>query len=192
MNRVAPAAELADAFAGAADPIRNDGPGSGTRGSGMNLHAPAPVDVVSLKRRVGQEIGMSAWHEISQSMIDRFADVTSDHQFIHVDPARAAAEAPFGGTIAHGFLTLSLLSVMAQEALPPIEGRVMGVNYGFDRVRFVSPVRSGARVRGRFRLAGVKERSAGEISLHHHVTVEIAGDRKPALAADWITLAVLG
>ena len=134
---------------------------------------------------------MSAWHEISQAMIDRFADVTSDHQFIHVDPARAAAEAPFGGTIAHGFLTLSLLSVMAKEALPPIKGQVMGVNYGFDRVRFVSPVRSGARVRGRFRLIEVKERSAGEISLHHHVTVEVAGDGKPALAADWITLVVL-
>ena len=158
----------------------------------MDLHMAAPADVESLKRRVGEEIGMSAWHEISQDMIDRFADVTSDHQFIHVDPVRAAAEAPFGGTVAHGFLTLSLLSVMAREALPSIEGQVMGVNYGFDRVRFVSPVRSGARVRGRFRLTAVQERSAGEISLHHHVTVEIDGDEKPALAADWITLAVLG
>jgi acyl dehydratase len=158
----------------------------------MNLHVAAPADVESLKRRVGEEIGVSAWHEISQAMIDRFADVTSDHQFIHVDPARAAAEAPFGGTVAHGFLTLSLLSPMAREALPPIEGQVMGVNYGFERVRFVAPVRSGARVRGRFRLTEVKERSAGEIALHHHVTVEIEGNGKPALAADWITLVVLG
>jgi acyl dehydratase len=158
----------------------------------MNLHVASPADVESLKRRVGEEIGVSAWHEIGQAMIDRFADVTSDHQFIHVDPARAAAEAPFGGTVAHGFLTLSLLSVMAQEALPPIAGQVMGVNYGFDRVRFVAPARAGARVRGRFRLTEVKERSASEISLHHHVTVEMEGFEKPALAADWITLAVLG
>ena len=125
-------------------------------------------------------------------MIDRFAEVTGDRQFIHVDPARALVEAPFGGTIAHGFLTLSLLSVMSQQALPPIEGRVIGINYGFDRVRFLAPVPSGARVRGRFTLADVRTRSKGEVALHYQVTVEIEGAAKPALAADWITLAVLG
>jgi acyl dehydratase len=156
------------------------------------MSADAAVDVESLTKRVGEEIGVSSWHEIGQAMIDRFADLTGDRQFIHVDPARAAADAPFGSTVAHGFLTLSLLSLMAKEALPPVAGQVMGVNYGFDRVRFVSPVRSGARVRGRFRLTDVKARASREIALHHHVTVEIEGNDKPALAADWITLVVVG
>jgi acyl dehydratase len=157
----------------------------------MNVHAPRVISIDALKQRIGQEIGVSPWHLIDQTLIDRFADVTSDPQFIHVDPVRAAADAPFGGTIAHGFLTLSLLSVMGQQALPAIEGRVMGINYGFDRIRFLSPVRSGARVRGRFTLADVKPRPPRDLALQYRVTVEIDGEAKPALVADWITLAVL-
>jgi acyl dehydratase len=123
-------------------------------------------------------------------MIDAFAETTLDRQFIHTDP-EAAARTAFGGTIAHGFLTLSLLSAMIQDALPPVPGRAMGVNYGFDKVRFVTPVRSGARVRGRFSLAEAKLRSPREVQLRYAVTVEIEGADRPALIADWLTLIVL-
>jgi acyl dehydratase len=157
----------------------------------MNAHAPASLSLDDLKSRIGQEVGVSSWQAVDQGMIDRFADATGDHQFIHVDPQRAA-ETPFGGTIAHGFLTLSLLSALGQEALPAIRDRIMGINYGFDRVRFLSPVRSGVRVRGRFILTEIVERSATEAALHYRVTVEIEGADKPALAAEWITLAVFG
>lgn len=149
------------------------------------------IDPDALQALVGHELGVSAWHVVDQGMIDRFAEVTGDDQFIHVDPARAAAESPFGGTIAHGFLTLSLLSLFGREALPAIARRRMGVNYGFDKVRFVAPVRSGARVRGRFRLAQAERRSPSEIGLCYAVTVEIEGGAKPALVAEWRTLAVL-
>ena len=113
---------------------------------------PAAISLADMAARTGQDIGTSRWFTVDQAMIDGFADVTHDHQFIHVDPA-AAAQTPFGGTIAHGFLTLSLLSAMVYDAVPPIEGVTMGVNYGFDRVRFVSPVKVDARVRGHFTLA---------------------------------------
>jgi acyl dehydratase len=147
--------------------------------------------IEELESRLGQELGVSAWRQLGQADIDGFADVTGDHQFIHVDPARAAAETPFGGTIAHGFLTLSLLSLFGKEATPPIAGRRMGVNYGFEKVRFLSPVRSGARVRGRFVLAGLERRKPDEILLRFGVTVEIEGGAKPALVAQWLTLAIL-
>jgi len=150
------------------------------------------VSVDDLKSRVGQEIGVSSWTVIDQDRIDRFAAVTEDLQFIHVDPQRALAETPFGGTIAHGFLTLSLLSAMGREALPTLRNRTMGINYGLDRVRFLSPVPVGARVRGRFTLSDISMRSATQAMLRYRVTVEIEGAEKPALAADWITLAVLG
>ena len=154
-----------------------------------------PAETVTpdeLATRIGQELGVSAWHEVTQGEIDQFAEVTGDDQFIHVDPVRARAETPFGGTIAHGFLTLSLLSVLGRQALPVIAGRTMGVNYGFDRVRFVSPVASGARVRGRFALAGLERRSPREMLLRYRVSVEIEGGPKPALVADWLSLAVFG
>ncbi|MGB5905696.1 MAG: MaoC family dehydratase [Xanthobacteraceae bacterium] len=137
---------------------------------------------------VGKEIGISAWHTVDQSRIDAFADVTEDHQFIHIDPERAARETPFGATIAHGFLTMSLLSVFSYEALPKIEGATMGVNYGFDKLRFVSPVRAGSRVRGRFTLTEAKMRGPNELLSRTSVSVEIDGEAKPALAADWLGL----
>jgi len=157
----------------------------------MNIQAQPTVSVEALKARVGQEIGTSPWLVVSQDMIDRFAEVTHDPQFIHIDPARAAAETPFGGTIAHGFLTLSLLSVLGRDALPAIEGRKMGINYGFDRVRFMTPVKSGARVRGRFTLLKVTERAEKLVMFRYGVSVEIEGVAKPALTADWLTLAQL-
>jgi len=140
-----------------------------------------------IRAKVGSDIGSSEWIEISQQSIDTFADVTGDHQFIHVNP-EAARQTPFGGTIAHGFLTLSLLSQMAAGAMIIPHGMKMGVNYGFDRVRFLAPVRSGARVRGRFRLAAVEEKRPGQWQFLHNVTVEIEGEEKPALTADWIGL----
>ena len=158
----------------------------------MNAHPALSVSLDDLRGRVGQEIGVSSWHVVDQDRIDRFAAVTEDHQFIHVDPERAATETPFGGTIAHGFLTLSLLSAMGQEALPAIKGRRMGINYGLDRVRFLSPVQTGSRVRGRFTLSDISMRSDTQVTLRYQVVVEIEGADKPALAAEWITLAVLG
>jgi acyl dehydratase len=124
-------------------------------------------------------------------MIDQFANATDDHQFIHVDPERAARETPFGGTIAHGFLSLSLLSTFAFETLHPIEGAGMGINYGFDGVRFQAPIKTGARVRARFVLADLNVRPSGWIQSSYDVTIEIENSRKPALTARWLTLTVL-
>jgi acyl dehydratase len=138
-----------------------------------------------IRGKVGQSLGASPWIEVSQQSIDTFADVTGDHQFIHVDPA-AAAQTPFGGTVAHGFLTLSLLSQMAGHVMLVPDTTKMGVNYGFERVRFIAPVRSGKRVRGHFVLAGIEEKQAGQWQFVHNVTVEIEGEEKPALVADWI------
>ncbi|WOH71953.1 MaoC family dehydratase [Bradyrhizobium sp. NDS-1] len=133
---------------------------------------------------------VSGWQTVNQSMIDMFADATHDHQFIHTDRQRAEQETPFGGTIAHGFLTLSLLSALAFDAMPGVEGTRMGVNYGFERVRFLSPVRSGARVRGKFRLAALTERAVSIQSAWDSI-IEVEGAIKPALEAHWITLALL-
>jgi len=143
------------------------------------------LPVERLESLAGTEVGISSWHSIDQARIDAFADVTKDHQFIHVDPA-TAAKTPFGGTIAHGFLTLSLLSAMGLEAQPKIDRLVMGINYGFDRVRFLSPVKAGARVRGRFVLKEHKSPKPGELDITWGVTVEIEGESRPALSADWL------
>jgi len=137
---------------------------------------------------VGKEIGVSSWHMVDQKRIDVFADATEDHQINHIDPERAARETPFGATIAHGFLTVSLLSVFSYEALPKINGATMGVNYGFDKLRFVSPVKAGSRVRGRFTLTEATMRKPNELLSRTSVSVEIDGESKPALVADWLGL----
>ena len=143
------------------------------------------ASIEEIRGRIGSEVGVSDWITVDQAAIDAFADVTQDHQFIHVDP-EAAAKTPFGGTVAHGFLTLSLLSRMAADLLLRPEGLKMGVNYGFDKVRFMAPVRSGKRVRGRFRLDAFDEKGPGRYQFTHSVTVEIEGEEKPALIAEWI------
>jgi acyl dehydratase len=135
----------------------------------------------------GQELGVSDWVEVDQARIDQFAEVTGDHQFIHVDP-ELAKQTPFGTTIAHGYLTLSLLPQMAYGVMPGIAGAKMGVNYGLNSLRFLAPVKSGKRVRGSFRMNDVVERSPGVIMSTVEVKVEIEGEDKPALAAEWVAL----
>ena len=157
----------------------------------MNVAQKTAISIAELKKRIGQEIGVSQWHVVSQEMIDRFADVTSDHQFIHVDPVRAKQEAPFGGTIAHCYLTLSLVAPMSYEALPLIEGRVMGINYGLDKVRFLAPVPAGGRVRAHFKLKEVSPRSEKEVLLKNEITVELEGADKPAVYAESLSVVVL-
>lgn len=147
-----------------------------------------PITLEAYLAMVGKEIGVSSWHLIDQPRIDTYADVTEDHQFIHVDPERAKTETAFGTTIAHGFLTMSMMSVMSYEVMPAIAGTTMGVNYGFDKLRFISPVRSGKRVRGRFVLAEAKLRKPSELQSRTNVTVEIEGEDKPALVAEWLGL----
>ncbi|MNU68164.1 putative enoyl-CoA hydratase 1 [compost metagenome] len=140
---------------------------------------------------VGQEVGLSHWITVDQARIDAFARITEDEQFIHVDPKRAAAT-PFGGTIAHGFLTLSLASAMSYDAVAPLDGMVMGVNYGFDKLRFLAPVPAGSKVRGRFRLLSAEDKGAQDgvtrWLLKHELTVEIEGADKPALIAEWLSM----
>jgi acyl dehydratase len=150
-----------------------------------------PVGTIDeVRNRIGEEVGMSSWIPIDQARIDAFAEATEDRQFIHVDPA-AAAQTPFGGTIAHGFLSLSLLSRMGAEAMLVPDGLRMAVNYGLDRVRFLAPVRSGSRVRGRFVLDSVEEKEPGQMLMRHTVTIEIEGEDKPALTAVWLALMFL-
>ena len=145
-----------------------------------------------MKDRIGEEQGAGDWFTVTQDQIDQFADVTHDHQFIHVDPERAAAETPFGGTIAHGFLTLSML-VHLQETIPaepgPLEGIVMGINYGFEKVRFINPVPSGARIRASAVISNV-ELKGTSLQTTRTMTVEIEGQERPALVADWVGRAV--
>ncbi len=148
------------------------------------------ASIEEIKARVGGEIGASDWILIDQQAIDTFAHVTDDHQFIHVDPA-AAAQTQFGGTIAHGFLTLSLLSRMAADVMLMPPTLRMAANYGFEKIRFLAPVRAGKRVRGRFILQDIEEKRPGEWRFLHIVTVEIEGEDKPALVADWIGLVFL-
>jgi len=149
---------------------------------------PGDISLVEIMKLVGTEIGISDWITVDQTMIDTFADATLDHQFIHVDPERAKAETPYGGTIAHGFLTLSLLSAMNYSGLPKIREQTMGINYGFEKIRFMSPVKCGARVRGHFVLAETRLRGANMMMLTYEVSVEIENERKPALTATWTTI----
>ena len=145
------------------------------------------ASVDEIRGRIGTEVGVSNWLTIDQDRIDAFADATEDRQFIHVD-AEAAAQTPFGGTVAHGFLSLSLLSRMGAQAMLIPDGLKMAVNYGLDRVRFIAPVRSGQRIRGRFVLDSIEERTPGQLLVRHSVTVEIEGVDKPALTAQWLGL----
>ncbi|MCU0765127.1 MAG: MaoC family dehydratase [Burkholderiaceae bacterium] len=139
----------------------------------------------ALAARTGTEIGVSDWITVTQPMVDTFARVTGDEYFLHVDPQRAAA-LPFGGTIAHGFLTLSLLAPMGYQACPYLEGARFPLNYGFDRVRFVAPVPVGRRVRGRFVLRKAEILGPNQRQLTYDVTVEIEGAERPALVAEWL------
>ncbi|PRX07309.1 UNVERIFIED_ORG: acyl dehydratase [Martelella mediterranea] len=146
------------------------------------------ISLAEVKDYIGHEVGVSRWFTVDQSMIDTFADATLDHQFIHTDPERAREETPFGGTIAHGFLTLSLLSAMNFDCAPRVREQTMGINFGFDKVRFMAPVKCGKRVRGHFTLKEARFRGAELLAINYAVSIEIEDERKPALTAEWITL----
>jgi len=143
--------------------------------------------VAAMKALVGQEIGVSDWIEVTQDLIDRFADVTGDHQWIHVDVERARRETPFGTTVAHGFLTLALVPMMMHRIFR-LDGVARSLNYGSDRIRFPAPVPSGARVRGRYRLNAADDLPDGAVRLRHQMTVEIEGSDKPACVAEIISI----
>ena len=147
--------------------------------------------LAAMQARVGKEVGVSAWHRVTQDEIDRFATLTGDHQFIHVDPTRARAETPYGGTIAHGFYVLSLLPKLRNEVLAPIREQAVGLNYGLDRLRFLAPVRSGAHVRARFELKEITTRKENEALFRYLATVEIENEAKPALVAELLSLVIL-
>lgn len=146
-----------------------------------------PSDIPSL---AGTETEPSSWFEITQERVNQFADATNDHQFIHIDEARAA-KTPFGGTIAHGFLTLSLIPFLTAEKAPRFEGLVMGINYGSDKVRFLQPVRVGSRVRARQKYLEVTEKNPGQWLIRTQVTIEIEGQAKPALVAETLAIFVI-
>jgi acyl dehydratase len=135
----------------------------------------------------GKDLGSSDWMLIDQDRVNKFADATDDHQFIHIDPERAKMT-PFGQTIAHGFLSLSLLPVlMAQADLPRLDGVKMGVNYGGNKTRFIAPVKVGKRVRGHFKMLDIEEKRPGQFQQTVEFTLEIEGEDKPALMAEWVT-----
>jgi len=140
-----------------------------------------------VRKFIGKETGVSGWVRIDQERINQFADITEDHQPIHVNPD-IAKETPFGTTVAHGFLTLSMLSRLAVDAVLVLDGVKMGVNYGFDKVRLMSPVKSGKRIRGRFKLMSAEERMPGQWSFKYAVRVEIEDEDKPALMAEWLSM----
>ena len=144
----------------------------------------------AMEAQIGQEIGVSNWITVDQAMIDKFADVTHDDQWIHIDPVRAADETPFGGTIAHGFLSLSLASRFAYDCFSMAKGQVMGINYGFNKLRFLNPVTEGSRLRGRFVMKSVIQRNATDLLRETALTIEIEGNATPALVADWLGLSV--
>lgn len=152
--------------------------------------AHASISLEALQSKIGREIGYSDWREVTQDRIDRFAEATDDHQFIHVDPDRAR-KSPFGGTIAHGFLSLSLLSALFDDAVGTIEGVSMSVNYGFNSVRMVSPVKAGSRIRGRFVLKDLFARKPGQWQLTLDVAIDIEHEDKPALVCEWLILVVV-
>ena len=143
------------------------------------------MKIEALREKIGTLIGTSNWYLLDQDRINQFAAVTLDEQFIHTDPEKAATT-PFGSTIAHGFLTLALLPAMGGDVIPKLDGHVMSVNYGFERLRFLSPVPASSRVRGHFTLSSLDVRKPGEVTLLWEVTIEIDGKEKPALYAEWL------
>ncbi len=147
------------------------------------------VTIPEMKALIGQEFGVSDWFEVTQDRINQFADATLDYQFIHIDAERAK-NSSFGGTIAHGFLTLSLLSKFVEEVGFVIKDSKMGINYGFEKIRFLAPVRANARIRTRFTLESVAEKKAGHYLMSYGVTVDIEGEETPALIANWLGMQV--
>jgi len=145
------------------------------------------IEATDIPRLVGRELPASPWREVSQERIDRFADATDDHQFIHVDPERAA-RTPFGGTIAHGYLTLSLLPALMADTLPRPEGLAMAINYGSDKVRFLQPVPAGARIRLRQEVLSAEEKRPGQWLIKIAATVDIEGLEKPAMVAETLSM----
>ncbi|MBP6381348.1 MAG: MaoC family dehydratase [Pseudomonadales bacterium] len=144
----------------------------------------------NVRSLIGSELGVSGWIRIEQARIDAFADTTEDHQFIHVDPGRAAAT-PFGGTIAHGFLTLSLLPRFMADIGGGMEDAMMGLNYGFDKIRFLAPVKVNSRVRARAKLLDVQEKAPKQFLIKQEITVEIENESKPALVGEWLTMVMV-
>lgn len=141
---------------------------------------------------IGKEVGVTDWVEIDQDRINKFADATGDHQYIHIDPERAA-KTPFGTTIAHGFLTLSMIPMLsAENGGLKLANAVMGINYGLDKVRFINPVKVGSKIRGRFTLTGAEEKKPNHFLLKHTVTIDIEGEEKPALIAESLGMTVIG
>ena len=153
---------------------------------------PRLVSLEQAQTLIGTEVGVTDWYEITQERVKQFAEATGDYQFIHLDEERARRETSFGGTIAHGFLTLSLLSMLsAQTDTIKIEGVKVAINYGLDKVRFINPVRVGKRIRARFELMSAAQKNPGQYLIKHRVTVEIEGDDKPAMIAEWLGMSVL-
>ena len=149
------------------------------------------VDADSLSKYVGKEVGLTEWLEINQERINNFAEATGDFQYIHIDESRAT-NTPFGTTIAHGFLTLSLLSKLSSMGGGiKLNDAVMGINYGLDKVRFISPVKVDSKIRARFELVSAEEKKPKHYLLKHNVTVEIDGEEKPALIAEWLGMTVV-
>ena len=149
------------------------------------------IKPADLNNYVGKEVGVTDWFQVDQDRINKFAEATGDFQYIHVDPERAA-KTPFGTTIAHGFLTLSLLSMLGSEnGGIKLENAVMGINYGLDKLRFITPVKVDSRIRARFQLMEANEKKPGHYLLKHNVVVEIDGEPKPAMIAEWLGMTVV-
>lgn len=149
------------------------------------------ITVEDFKNSAGTELGPSSWLLVDQDRIDLFADATDDHQFIHVDP-RKAANTPYGGTIAHGFLSLSLVAPLVREIMLIPEGITMGINYGANKLRFIQPVKAGSRLRARATINRVSARSGGQFLVRFTVIVEIENEKRPALTAELISLYIVG
>ena len=148
------------------------------------------LDKESMQDHIGEDCGVSDWVEITQENVNVFAEITKDPQFIHINP-ELAAKTMFGGTVAHGFMSLSMLSHFAMSGCGvTIRGATIGVNYGFEKVRFIMPVRVGKRIRGKARLLAVEETKPNQFRFNQEVTIEIEGEEKPAVVCEWITMAI--